>query len=159
MKINNVIDSLTVHETKKYKKRSENAITSIAIHHSGTIDGGPHAFARYHVKLKGWPGIGYAYVIAKDGEVFKTNEHTSVTYHVGNSNYNAIGICLVGDFTVEEPQQVQLKAAANLVHDLMYKLKNLREIKAHQDYPGYSWKACPAFDVMRITNLIEGVEL
>jgi len=157
MKIINKTNELKKHETKRYKKRSINAIKSIAIHHSATKTGSPEAFARYHVNIKNWPGIGYAYVIDKDGVIYQTNELTTVAYHVGNSNYKSVGICLIGDFTVEETNPKQLQAAAYLCLFLMQKLLNLEVIKGHSEFPGYSWKKCPAFDVLQILNRIKGV--
>ena len=91
-------DKLIRHPYKTYDGRPLNAIQKIAVHHSLTSSGSAESFARYHVKHNGWPGIGYHFVIEKDGTVKWCNDLEIKCYHVGNSNRMSIGICLVGDF-------------------------------------------------------------
>ncbi len=139
-----------------YTLRKLEDITSIAIHHSLTFRGSAEAFARYHVEHNGWPGIGYTYVIEEE-------EHLPIewcwdwnvkTAHVGNSNRNALGICLVGDFRTTEPKEFQLRKAAFLCKKLMAAIPTIKVIMGHQEYPGYAWKECPGFDVGLITKLM-----
>jgi N-acetyl-anhydromuramyl-L-alanine amidase AmpD len=152
MKILDKRYTLAKHKTRLYKKRNVDKITSIAIHHSLTLQGSSEAFARYHINHNGWPGIGYTYVINKNGIIDWCHDWNVKTAHVGNSNKYSLGICLVGDFRKEEPTEEQLQAAADLCMMLIDDIESIKEIKAHQDFPGYSWKECPAFDVMKITN-------
>ncbi len=152
MKIHDKRFLLKTHPTRKYSKRNVNKITAIAIHHSLTLQGSAEAFARYHVSHNGWPGIGYHYVINKNGLVDFCNDIELKTAHVGNSNRITIGICLVGDFRKEDPTEEQLQSAADLCMILIDKYESIEKIKSHSDFPGYSWKECCAFDVMRITN-------
>ena len=143
MKIVSLIGNLSQHKTKRYKYRPLAAIRSIAIHHSATKSGSAEAFARYHVQTLEWPGVGYHYVISKDGTVYKCHPLTLMTYHVGGSNREAVGICLVGDYDKEVPPDVQLEAAAELVKTLRSAFPWPLEVKRHGDYPGYKWKSCP----------------
>lgn len=143
---------LRVHPSKKPRKRAIKDIKYIAIHHSATLTGSAEAYARYHVNKKDWPTIGYHYVIDKDGTINICNNITVRSNHVGNSNKYAIGICLTGDFTKEEPTEEQLQASADLCMLLIDNYETIEEIKGHSSFPGYDWKECPAFDVMKITN-------
>jgi N-acetyl-anhydromuramyl-L-alanine amidase AmpD len=152
MKILDKRFSLPKHKTRIYSKRNISKITSIAIHHSLTLQGSSEAFARYHVNHNGWPGIGYTYVINKNGLIDWCHDWNVKTAHVGKHNKYSLGICLVGDFRKEEPTEEQLQAAADLCIKLIDEIESIEEIKAHQDFEGYGWKECPAFDVMRITN-------
>ena len=145
-------DTLPKHKTRKYSKRKVSEITSIAIHHSATLQGSAKAFANYHVNNNGWPGIGYTYVINKDGSIVWCHNWDVKTAHVGNSNRKSLGICLVGDFTKEDPTEKQLQGAADLCMMLIDHIESIEKIIPHSDFPGYSWKQCPAFDVMKITN-------
>jgi N-acetyl-anhydromuramyl-L-alanine amidase AmpD len=148
-------DLIESGEVKKryYRKRNLADILYEAIHHSLTFSGSPEAFARYHVNHNGWPGIGYHFVIEEDkDEIVWCWDLDVRAAHVGNSNTYAIGTCLIGDFRTQEPKDHQLQNAANLSMVLIDYLPTIKEIKAHQDFPGYSWKECPAFDVMKITN-------
>lgn len=138
---------------REYRKRPLEAIKFEAIHHSATFQGSPEAFARYHVMHNGWPGIGYHFVIEDNEDQIAWCYDLDVrTAHVGNSNGIAIGTCIIGDFTKQEPQEHQLNNAAKLSHILIDYLPNIEAIKSHSDFPGYEWKKCCAFDVMRITN-------
>lgn len=148
----NLRGKLKVHPTRKYSKRKIEEITSIGVHHSLTFQGSPEAFARYHVTHNGWPGIGYTYVIAKDGTIYQCHDLDVKTAHVGNSNRKSLGICLVGDFRSEDPTEEQLKASAWLCKKLITDIPSIEKIQSHSDYPGYDWKECCAFDVMKITN-------
>lgn len=151
MNITDKRNTLKKHAARVYKKRLLSDITSIAIHHSATLQGSSEAFARYHVTHNGWPGIGYTYVINKDGSIDWCNDWNLKTAHVGNSNKNALGVCLVGDFTKEKPTELQLQSAADLCMMLIDKIESIKSIKGHSEYPDYNWKLCPAFDVKEIT--------
>lgn len=117
-------------------------ITSIAIHHSLTRTGSALAFARYHISL-GWPGIGYGYVIDSEGIIYKTARLSEITYHVGDSNRSAVGVCIIGNFDEDLPTQKALLSAAWLVRYLRQEMPNHPQPKRHHDYPGYAWKSCP----------------
>jgi len=158
MKIIDLRGKLPVHATKRYNSRKLSDIRSIALHHSLTTSGSAEAFARYHVTTNGWPGIGYAYVIGRDGIVYQCWDHTTVSYHVGNSNKHALGICLVGDFRTQQPTSEQYAAALELVRWLQTQLPGL-VVKGHSEYPEYAWKACPVISVDKFRrDLSEGVE-
>jgi hypothetical protein len=149
-------NELRPKEPKKFfKLRNLIDITSIAVHHSLTFRGSAAAFARYHVEHNEWAGIGYTYVIEEeDGSVEWCWDWNVKTAHVGNSNKNALGICLVGDFRKENPKNFMLESAAELCKMLMFQIPTIKEIKPHQAYPGYSWKKCPGFDIKLLTDLL-----
>lgn len=149
MKVIDLRGKLPTHKTKRYSTRKESDIRSIGIHHSLTVSGSPEAFANYHVNTNGWSIMGYAYVIQKDGTIYWCADHNIITPHVGNSNKHALGICLVGDFRTQQPSAEQYAAALWLVRKLQLELPNATEIKGHSEYPGYSWKACPAISMDR----------
>ena len=152
--MNDITSELPRHATKKYKDRSVSGIKQIIIHHSATLpnseDGrrDAEAFARYHVESNDWPGIGYHYVIGKDGTVNKTNNNTIVSYHAGNANPASLGVCLVGNFDLGEPPEIQWSAAVDLTLMLMgaYGIPENRVI-GHWEVPAN--KSCPGrlFDV------------
>lgn len=158
----NIIDlrgKLPVHASKRYNSRKLADIRSIAIHHSLTTQGSAEAFARYHVTTNGWPGIGYAYVVGRDGAVYQCWDHVIVSYHVGNSNRHALGICMVGDFRTQRPTAEQYAATLELVRHLQKQLPNAVVVKGHSEYPDYAWKACPVISMDKFRNdLIEGIE-
>lgn len=95
----------------------------VVIHHSGTAmsAGGsnPKAYARYHVEDKGWPCIGYHYVIQPDGTVYKTLNPEDKGYHAGDVNSSHFGVCFSGDFDREEVTDAAFNAGARLVANIL----------------------------------------
>ncbi|NDI37193.1 N-acetylmuramoyl-L-alanine amidase [Chengkuizengella sediminis] len=146
---------LPEHKIKKYKKRRLEDIRSIGIHHSLTLTGSAESFARYHVGNNNWPGIAYPYVIDHDGRIYWCWDHDVITYHVGNSNKHALGICMVGDFRKQLPTKKQYQSSLWLVDYLKRQLPNVTQIKGHSEYLGYSWKSCPVIDMNKFRSDVE----
>jgi N-acetyl-anhydromuramyl-L-alanine amidase AmpD len=117
----------------------------IVIHHSLTLEGSAEAYARYHVTSLGWAGIGYHYVIEKDGTIKQCHDNNIKSYHVGNSNARSIGICLTGDFRKgnQKPTDAQKESLYLLVKELKKEVPSVSKVLGHQECPGYSWKNCP----------------
>lgn len=126
--------------------------TDIAIHHSLTKVGSSAAFANYHAGTLGWPGVAYHFVIKKDGTIEWNHNLGVKSYHVGNSNKFAVGICVVGDFRSEKPTEAQKDSLALLVAALKGDMPNYKRTRGHNEFPGYSWKACPVFDYRAVVN-------
>lgn len=137
MQIKDITDSLPRHPTKRYHQRTLDAITHIVVHHSATASGTPEAFARHHVNMVGWPGIGYHYVIGGDGQIYKCQPATIVSYHSGMGNQKSIGICLVGNMDVQRPTPEQQAALRWLLQELMgaYSIPTRRVI-GHREVSG-----------------------
>jgi len=139
--IRDVRESLPIHPDKKYKKRSRQ-FTHVAIHHSATSVGNATTFARYHVNDKHWPGIGYTYVIWKDGTIEWCWDDDVRTYHVGNSNDFALGIVNVGEYNSEIPSHIQWDTCIRLVNKVA-PIIPVENVLGHQEYQDYQWKKCP----------------
>ncbi|MEC1900946.1 peptidoglycan-binding protein [Bacillus atrophaeus] len=133
-----------------YSNLGVNSKTDIAVHHSLTKSGSSAAFANYHVGDLGWPGVAYHFVILKDGTIEWNHDLGIKSYHVGNSNSFAVGVCLVGDFRSEQPTKAQEESFRALVAALKKDLPNYKRIRGHNEFPGYSWKACPVFDYKKV---------
>jgi N-acetylmuramoyl-L-alanine amidase len=141
-------DSLLTHSSKRYSRRSLSAIKNIAIHHSATTSGSAENFARYHVNTLGWPGVAYHYVIDKDGIINHCHDLEVISYHVGNSNSRAVGICMIGDFRTQQLSDTQRKATLDLVISLLDLLNlDVEDVWGHQEFPGYAWKPCPSISM------------
>jgi len=140
----NVVDKLPHHPRKHYARRQESDIKYIVIHHSGTKEGSPLSFARYHVEHRGWAGIGYHYVITKDGTIYKTNNITTVCYHARGGNRRGIGVCLVG---IEEFSEEQLISLDLLIEELLHALPG-RKVIGHREVEG-SRTSCPGDFLMQ----------
>ncbi len=152
--LKNIVEELPKGNSN-YSKRSISSIDKIVIHHSATNSGTPKAYANYHVNTRGWPGIGYHFVIQKDGSVFQTNYLDTVSYHTSGQNTRSIGICLTGNYDSQQPPALQLDALINLIRYLAKFLGRL-DIHGHNDF---SSKSCPGdhINVQTISNLAYAV--
>lgn len=147
MRVVDVVDTLPSHKTKRYRERPLSDISMVVVHHSATSSGSPEAFARYHVESNQWPGIGYHYVIARDGMVYKTNAASIVSYHAGNANGRSLGVCLVGNFDQETPGEAQIEALVELLKGLMQAFGiSADRVVGHREVPG-TRKSCPGRNI------------
>lgn len=106
--------------------------------------------ARWH-RMRGFVGIGYHYVIKRDGTVERGRPEDTVGAHVSGHNHNSIGICLVGGVSekdVNKPEsnftKAQLAALKALIVDVRTRYPNTK-VQGHRDFPNVN-KACPSFN-------------
>lgn len=149
---------LPTRSGQSYKKTTLEQKTHIIIHHSLTKTGSAFAFANYHVS-KGWPGIGYHFVIEQDGTIHFCNDLEAISYHVGNHNTYCIGICLTGDFRTQQPTDEQKQSLRTLYKTLVNILPNYKDVKGHNELKGYEWKQCPCFNYAQVLTEKENIEM
>ena len=104
---------------------------------------------RWH-KGNGWSGIGYHFVVDRQGDVCVGRPVEKVGAHVKGHNSNSIGICLVGghggaatDKFEDHFTDMQRKALDKLLSDLTKEHKDAK-IRGHNEVAA---KACPSFTV------------
>lgn len=124
----------------EYDTRNLNQIQQIVVHHSASVNQTAEDFAEYHVLTRGWPGIGYHFVIEKDGTIIQGNPLTNISYNTQNQNTKTIGICLSGDFMVEQPTEAQMESLTKLIGHLRGELPQSLEVFGHRDFAATS---CP----------------
>jgi len=110
----------------------------IVVHHSASADVSAAEIHRWH-RARGWSGIGYHYVIRKNGNIELGRPVDTVGAHTSGYNSTSIGICLTGNFMEETPSAEQLRALVGLIRYLEQQYGQL-EINRHQDL---SPTACP----------------
>lgn len=113
--------------------------TRIIIHHSASADVSAATIHRWHLD-KGWSGIGYHYVIRKNGSIERGRPEESRGAHATSANSDSIGICLTGNFNEEKPSQDQLNALLWLIKDLRKRYKKMLSVIGHKDVMA---TACP----------------
>lgn len=88
----------------------------IVIHHVGIPDGDTSAAAIHRAHLaNGWAGIGYHYVIRKDGTIERGRPLATVGAHAYGENYHNVGINVTGNFDKEIPTQAQITSLEALL--------------------------------------------
>ena len=63
----------------------------------------------------GWAGIGYHYVVRKDGTIELGRPVETVGAHAQGANWNSVGIHVSGNFELADPTDVQVESLAYLV--------------------------------------------
>lgn len=129
----NLVDSLPRHAIKRYGKRRLSQIKYIVVHHSAAKGKNAQYYAAYHINKRGWPGIGYHFVIERDGTIKQTNLLTTVSYHVKGYNTASIGISLSGNFEEQKPTPAQLAALIHLIKTLKRKISPALQVKGHRE--------------------------
>ncbi len=144
--LQNMVDKLPTHNTKRYGNRPRSDIQTLVVHHSAvppTV--GPKRIAEYHVNSLDWPGVGYHFLVGDDGVIYQGNEVTTVSFHAAKVNPRGVGICFLGNFSKDVPPSAQLQSGAHLVAWLMQELDlELDMVKGHQEFmatacPGNQW--------------------
>lgn len=133
---------------------SMNNITHIVVHYSATYPDqhiGVKELDAMH-KKRGWKGVGYHYVIKRDGTVQKGRPDDEVGAHVANQNSGKLGICWIGGIDrasgsnvgVDNRTAAQTAALIKLIKDLLVKHPQAKVV-GHRDLAA---TLCPGFDVI-----------
>lgn len=130
--------------------RSLPQVKYLAIHHSAGPDTQtPNDIANFHINSNGWGGIGYHFLISKDGVVYYVGDISTARANVANLNDQVIGICLVGNFTSgKEPTEAQIDSAHKLCEFFISHYPDLVNVLSwdsvlgHKDLPGQA-TTCP----------------
>lgn len=109
-----VIEETNFHFTEPLLVRPKTDM--IVIHHVGIPDGDTSAAAIHRAHLaNGWAGIGYHYVIRKNGVIERGRPLAVVGAHAYGENYHTVGINVTGNFDKEVPTDAQMKSLTELV--------------------------------------------
>ena len=104
----------------EFTSLSERSYTDmIVIHHTGSpdMDASAEQIHGWHLG-NGWAGIGYHYVIRKDGTIERGRPEWAIGSHAYGENSHTIGIHLSGDFSAVEPTTEQIDRCGALVADI-----------------------------------------
>lgn len=149
---------------KTYNFSSQPAARSttsrIIIHHTAGPDTPAEEIHTAHLANK-WAGIGYHFVIRKDGSIERGRPEDTIGSHAEGANSNSIGISLCGNFENEEPAEAQINSLRSLVNDLCKKYNltaNSQTVIGHRDVNS---TACPGanlynkLDTIRLAEKME----
>lgn len=131
MMIKDISNDLPKHRSKKYAKRYLSDISSIVLHHT-VGNGDAKSFAEYHVS-RGWPGIGYHFLIDAEGLVYQTNTIDTISYNVAKNNRTVIGISIIGNYEETKLNAKQKRSIKNLIKILKVIVGDI-PVKGHMDF-------------------------
>ncbi|HNX29952.1 MAG TPA: N-acetylmuramoyl-L-alanine amidase [Syntrophomonadaceae bacterium] len=105
----------------------------IIIHHSASEDVSAQEIHRWHLD-QGWSGIGYHFVIRKNGTIERGRPVDKIGAHAGSeANSDSIGICLTGNFVSRAPEIKQIEVLLSLIEYLEDYYKKTLRIMRHSD--------------------------
>lgn len=133
----------------------------IVIHHAGKLDinnnpvdsdSSVEGIHKWHIEHNGWAGVGYHYLIRKDGRIEQGRLPNMIGAHAYGHNKNSIGICLAGNFDrgVGKPNRDPLQSLKELTAYLCSKYNinpSKQTIVGHRDLN--SDTTCPGDNLYR----------
>lgn len=105
---------------------------TIVLHHASASVCDAITIDRWH-KQNGWSGIGYHFVVRKNGTVEEGRPIDTTGAHCLNHNNHTIGICFEGDFEKEDMHNKQKQAGIELIAYIKKKYGNI-PVKKHKDF-------------------------
>lgn len=130
----------------------------LVIHHTGNPEDDDLSAGDIHEShlAQGWAGIGYHYVIRKDGTIELGRPFWAIGAHAEGKNWNSIGIHVCGNFEIAEPTERQIEALSYLVGWVAEKYDipcDSAHIVGHRDLMP---TACPGQNLFDILQTIRG---
>ena len=154
-----MIEPKIVETDLEFTNLSERYTTDlIVIHHTGNPyddDLSAEEIHESHQAL-GWAGIGYHYVIRKDGTIEAGRPEWAIGSHAYGENSHSIGIHLCGNFEDAYPTEQQIESASYLIGYLCDKyglICDSDHVKGHRDLMP---TACPGENLYNILQTIRG---
>ena len=120
-------------------------IHSIYVHHSASSRDNTtrDMISSWHTDGNGWSDIGYHYVIEGDGQIKEGRPVYIIGAHVRGNNSKTVGVCLTGNFEVEEPSNQQLTSLWRLLDGLLTNFGLTRtDVYAHREDRQANTKCC-----------------
>ncbi|MBO6177836.1 MAG: N-acetylmuramoyl-L-alanine amidase [Selenomonadaceae bacterium] len=143
----------------KFNDLVERSVTDmIVIHHTGNpTDDDLNASEIHQIHLnQGWSGIGYHFVIRKDGTVERGRPDWAIGAHAEGENSHTIGIHICGNFEMGTPTEAQIENLALLIANLCEDYKLLidrNHIVGHKELMS---TACPGKHLFSLIDTIVG---
>lgn len=146
------------------EKKATRKIWGIVLHCTASKEGDNMTVAQIDKihRRNGWAGIGYHFVIYRDGTIHDGRDINKIGAHTGGYNTGTIGVCYVGGLDRNgKPKDTRTLAQKNAMYQLVKRLMEIypiESVKGHRDYSPdkdgdgkiskYEWiKACPCFEV------------
>ncbi len=160
IQIQNVINQLPRHPTRKYLTRAPCAVGRLIVHHTASDPSVTvQNIAQYHVN-QGLPGASAHFYVAANGIAYQAQPLTVTGAHAGQLSRDSIGVSLIGNFMQVMPTQQQLDATASVLAQIANKLElsensivGLKEIAATHS-PGATWPQWKPTLLAKVRSLI-----
>ncbi|XP_056633106.1 peptidoglycan-recognition protein SC2-like [Diorhabda sublineata] len=135
----------------------ENPPSYIVVHHSATKSCNSKqdciplvkSIQNSHINDKKWSDIGYNFLIGGDGNIYEGRGWGIRGAHSVPYNKRSLGICLLGNFEIDNPHSNQLKA----LEDLLYCARTTNKITENYRLIGHGQRSstlCPGKNLYNV---------
>lgn len=130
----------------------------IVIHHTGNPWDDDLSAEEIHEShlAQGWAGIGYHFVIRKDGTIEQGRPQWAIGSHAYNYNSHSVGIHVCGNFEIAEPTQEQVEKLSYLVGYLCEEYDLIPDKKHVVGHCDLMATACPGEALYDMLQTIRG---
>lgn len=139
---------------------------SVVVHHSVIYESDDDStmleIQQFHRETRGWADVAYHFLVGKGGTIYEGRDWAVRGAHVGGYNTGSLGICLLGNFTEEQPTDAQINNTRQLINWLATRLQ-LTHLATHRDFNPQT--ECPGDNVFNMSasfatsaNLAYGTE-
>lgn len=116
----------------KFSSLSKRSATNrIILHNADAKKCSAADIHRWH-KERGWSGMGYHFLVRKDGTIERGRPEDTVGAHAQGYNSDSIGVCFEGAFMTEKMGQTQVNAGRELISYLKNKY-GISKVQKHKD--------------------------
>lgn len=143
---------------------NRNETNRIILHHTASHDVPAETIHQWHLE-RGFAGIGYHFVIRKDGNIEQGRHISKQGAHTKGANGDSVGIVLTGNFDIEKPTSEQINSLKKLIGRLKDKYGEL-EIGEHRDFndsscPGknFNWQELEGESMEVVKGYVKGKQI
>jgi hypothetical protein len=133
-----------------YETELQEIYQTVIIHHAAFYEetdlSTMEAIQQLHRAERGWADVAYHFLVGKTGAIYEGRDWTVRGTHVESYNTGTLGICLLGNFMVEQPTDAQLASTRRLLIWLAYRLQ-LTHIAANRTFNALT--QCPGDNLFR----------
>nr|WP_092075059.1 N-acetylmuramoyl-L-alanine amidase [Dendrosporobacter quercicolus]NSL50025.1 N-acetylmuramoyl-L-alanine amidase [Dendrosporobacter quercicolus DSM 1736]SDN30191.1 N-acetylmuramoyl-L-alanine amidase [Dendrosporobacter quercicolus] len=135
----------------------QSVVKMIIIHHVGDLprDVAAAEIHQWHLD-RGWSGIGYHYVIRRDGSIERGRPEEYIGSHTYGYNTGSIGINLAGNMEIMTPAKAQIESAAMLIADVCNRYDLTPDSKTVLGHRDLTSTACPGKNLYEQLQTIRG---
>ena len=126
----------------KFKNRLalRRSTNRVIVHHSASSDVSAATIHGWHLN-QSWSGIGYHFVIRRNGNIERGRELSAIGSHSGpKGNGDSVGVCLTGNFEIDKPTAAQINSLVWLILKYLEPRYGNLKVIGHRDVMA---TACP----------------
>ena len=126
----------------KFKNRLalRRSTNRVIVHHSASSDVSAATIHGWHLN-QSWSGIGYHFVIRRNGNIERGRELSAIGSHSGpKGNGDSVGVCLTGNFEIDKPTAAQINSLVWLILKYLEPRYGSLQVVGHSDVMA---TACP----------------